>query len=304
MNAVMITGVNGFVGASLAAEMAAQGRRVWGTTSTPAGVSAPTPGVERHALLRFGDPIPQEMFSGVDLVIHCAYDLRPAHMQDNVSGTKKIAEVAAAAGVGRQIFISSYSAHAAAANEYGKTKFILQQHFLAQGQTVVRPGLIIGPGGMFKRIFQTMQRYHVAPLIGGGGVKMPIVALADFLTALAALAESRRAGIFNLFLPQLVTLREFAAAVRAASGRKTLLVPVPAGLLRASFGLIGKLGMALPVDADSLKGLAANQELRDRSDLTQFVPNPLTLEEMVAAASLAMSTAGVPPRGASVRTER
>jgi uncharacterized protein YbjT (DUF2867 family) len=149
-----------------------------------------------------------------------------------------------------------------------------------------------------------MQRYHVAPLIGGGGVKMPIVALADFLTALAALAESRRAGIFNLFLPQLVTQREFAAAVRAASGRETFLVPVPAALLRASFGLIGKLGMALPVDADSLKGLAANQELRDRSDLTQFVPSPLTLEEMVAAASLAMSTGGVPPRGASVRTER
>jgi len=296
MNAVMITGVNGFVGASLAAALAAQGRRVRGTTSTPAGVSVPTPGVERKALLRFGDPVGSEIFAAVDMVIHCAYDLRPAHMQDNVSGTMKIAAAAAAAGVGRQIFISSFSAHAAAANEYGKTKYILQEYFLAQGHAVVRPGLIVGPGGMFKRIFQTMQRYPVAPLIGGGGVKMPIVALADFLTALTLIAESRRAGLFNLFLPQLVTQREFAAAVRAALGRNTILLPVPAGLLGALFGLAGKLGMPLPVAADSLKGLASNQELRDRSDLTQFVAHPLTLEEMVAAASRAMATGSGPPR--------
>ena len=56
---------------------------------------------------------------------------------------------------------------------------------------------------------------------------MPIVALSDFLTALAAIVESRRPGLFNLFLPQLVTLREFTAVVRAASGRNPLLVPVP-----------------------------------------------------------------------------
>ena len=124
---------------------------------------------------------------------------------------------------------------------------------------------------------------------------MPIVALADFLTALSAIAESRRAGLFNLFLPQLVSLREFAAAVRAASGRNVLLVPVPAGLLRALLGLFGRLGIPLPLGADSLKGLAANQELRDRSDLTQFIPRPLTLEEMVAAASRAMATGGAPP---------
>lgn len=302
MNAVMITGVNGFVGASLAAELAGRGRRVWGTTSTPAGVSVPTPGVEHKVLLRFGDPIPEEMFAGMDAVIHCAYDLRPAHVQGNVSGTMKIAEAAAAAGIARQIFISSYSAHGAAANDYGKTKFILQEYFLAQGHAVVRPGLIIGPGGMFKRIFQSVQRYPVAPLIGGGGVKMPIVALADFLTALTLIAESRRAGLFHLFLPQLVTQREFAAAVRAASGRNTILLPVPAGLLRALLGLAGKLGIALPVDADSLKGLAANQELRDRSDLTQFVAHPLTLEEMVTAASRAMATGSAPPRATAART--
>jgi NADH dehydrogenase len=304
MNAVMITGVNGFVGASLAAELAAHGRRVRGTTSTRTGISAPAPGVERKALLRFGDSVGSEIFAGVDMVIHCAYDLRPAHMQDNVSGTMKIAEAAAAAGAGRQIFISSYSAHVAAANDYGKTKFILQRYFLDQGHAVIRPGLIVGPGGMFKRLFQTLQRYPVAPLIGGGGVKMPIVALADFLTALTLIAESRRAGLFNLFLPQLVTQREFAAAVRAASGRNTIMVPVPAGLLRALSGLFGRLGIALPVDADSLNGLAANQALRDRSDLTQFVAHPLTLEEMVTAASRAMATGNEPPRAASARTER
>ena len=163
MSVLMITGINGFVGANLAAALAAQDRRVVGTTSTPAGLLAPTPGVGRKALLRFGDPISQEMFAGVDTVIHCAYDLRPAHMQDNVGGTIKIAEAAAAAGVSQQLFISSYSAHTGAATNYGKTKFILQEFFLARGLTVVRPGLIIGPGGMFKRICQAMQRYPIIP---------------------------------------------------------------------------------------------------------------------------------------------
>ena len=204
-------------------------------------------------------------------------------MRQNVAGTERVVEAAAAAGVTRQVFVSSYSAHREAPSEYGRTKFILQERFLARGHAVVRPGLIIGPGGMFERMVGTLKS-PIVPLADGGRDKVPIVALADFQTALAAVIEQDRAGAFNLFNPELVTMKELFAAIRAAAGSRAILAPVPAFPLMALARVMEKIGVALPFDAESFRALKANQKQRDRSDLGKFIAKPLTLAEMVGAA--------------------
>jgi NADH dehydrogenase len=283
MKTILITGVNGFVGSHLAGEMARRGWRVRGTTSGAAGLSVAVSGVELKRVLHLAGPVEREIFAAVDTVVHCAYDLRRRAMPQNVAGTERIAEAAAAAGVARQVFISSYSAHRQAATDYGKTKFILQERFLARGHAVVRPGLVIGPGGMFERMVETL-RWPVVPLADGGRDKVPVVALADFQTALAAVIEQGRAGAFNLFNPELATMKELFAAIRAAAGSRAFFAPVPASPLVALARLMDKIGMAPPFAADSLRALKANQKQQDRADLGEFVAKPLTLAEMVDAA--------------------
>jgi nucleoside-diphosphate-sugar epimerase len=283
MKTLLITGINGFVGSHLASEMARRGWRVRGTTRSVAGLSVAVAGVERKNVLDLGAPVDEKIFTGVDAVVHCAYDLRRAAMAQNVVGTERVVEAAAAAGVTRQVFISSTSAHEAAASEYGRTKFILQRRFLALGHAVVRPGLIVGPGGMFARMVETL-RWPVVPLADGGRDRVPVVALSDFLDALAAVIEQGRAGAFNLFNPDMVTMKELFAAIRAAAGSRVILAPVPAFPLMALARLAETIGVRPPVDAESLRALKANQKRQDRSDLGEFLAKPLALAEMVDAA--------------------
>jgi nucleoside-diphosphate-sugar epimerase len=284
MKTLLITGVNGFVGSHLASEMARRGWRVHGTTRNVAGLSVAVAGVECKNVLDLGAPVDEKIFTGVDAVVHCAYDLRRAAMAQNVVGTERVVEAAAAAGVTRQVFISSTSAHEAAASEYGRTKFILQRRFLALGHAVVRPGLIVGPGGMFARMVETL-RWPVVPLAGGGRDRVPVVALSDFLAVLAVvIVGERRAGAFNLFNPDMVTMKELFAAIRAAAGSRVILAPVPAFPLMALARLAETIGVRPPVDAESLRALKANQKRQDRSDLGEFLAKPLALAEMVDAA--------------------
>ena len=284
MKTVLITGVNGFLGSHLAGALDRRGWRVRGTVSGAAGLDKPVGGVERKMVWNLAGAVPPDLCAGVDAVVHSAYDLRRAAMEQNVGATERLAEAAAAAGVAQQVFIGSYSAHAGAASAYGRTKFILQEYFIARGHAVARPGLVIGPGGMFERMAKIL-RLPVVPVADGGRDRVPVVALADFSAALAAILEQRRAGLFNLFNPDPVTLGELLRAIRAATGSRTVLAPVPAPLVVALSRLMEKFGVPPPFDAENIAALKANQNLGDRSDLGAFVPAPLALAETVEAAS-------------------
>jgi NADH dehydrogenase len=285
MTTVLISGVTGFVGSHLAADLAVRGIRVAGSTSREAGLRVPTPGVERKVVLRLGAPCDPDMFRGVDTLIHGAWDLRVGTAPDNIAGTMRLASAAEEAGVRHQVFISTYSAHSAAVTEYGKSKLVVQEYMLSRGQAVVRPGLVIGPGGLFRTLSRTLARNRVVPLVGGGRAVVPIVAIADFQRALAGIVERRLSGLFNLFNPDLVTLKDLILEVRASVPRRAALLPVPAALLLGPAGVMARVGIRLPSVVDNLRALRANVHVHDRSDLPAFVSRPLTLAEMVRASN-------------------
>jgi nucleoside-diphosphate-sugar epimerase len=283
MKTVLITGVNGFLGSHLAAALAVRGWRVRGTTRRAAGLAIYIEGVAEKAVLDLGGPVDRRIFAGVDAVVHCAYDLRRPTMGQNVGATRAIAEAAAAARAGQQLFIGSTSGHTGAASAYGRTKYLLQEYFLARGWSVARPGLVIGPGGIYARLAASL-RFPIAPLPDGGRDRVPVVAAKDFTDAVCALLDQRRVGLFNLYNTDLITLRELIVAIRAAQGRRALLAGLPSPLLIALARAAGALGVSLPFDAENLLALKANQNCIETSDLLKFVAAPLTLGEMVDAA--------------------
>jgi nucleoside-diphosphate-sugar epimerase len=285
MKTVLITGVNGFIGSHLAEDLAKRGHRVVGSTSHEAGLRVATPGVEHKVVLPLGGPWDPGIVRGVEAVIHSAWDVHAGAVRDNIAGTRRLVEAAEAAGAAHQVFISTYSAHRAAVSDYGKSKLEVQEYVLARGHAAVRPGLVIGPGGMFQRLADTLARHRVIPLVDGGRGKAPIIAIADFLQALAVIVERRLTGLFNLYNPDVVTLKDVMLEIRTAARRHSLLVPVPSGLLLGPVWLLGRLRVHLPITVDNLRGLRANVNVQERSDLPTFVPRPLSLAEMVRAAS-------------------
>jgi nucleoside-diphosphate-sugar epimerase len=295
MSVVLVTGVTGFVGSHLAAELSRRGHRVIGSTSSGAGLRSETPGVDRKVVLRLGDEVDQSIGQGIDAVIHCAWDLRPGSERANVGGTARLADAMQHGGVAHQLFISSYSAHAAAVTEYGKDKLTVQQDMLDRGYTAARLGVTIGPGGIYQRMTEVLTRHRVIPLIDGGRGPVPIIAIADLARAVATIVERRLTGVFNLFNPEFVPLRDVLNEMLAHAQRRVLLVPMPAGLVLVPLWLARKIGLNLPVHIDNVRALRANRGFQEHSDLPAFVSPPMTLTEMVRAAAAA--TRGISGRG-------
>jgi len=297
MSTFFITGVTGFVGSALAATLAARGHRVIGSAQSDARRAIQTPGVDHKVVLRLEDDVDPAVARGVDGVVHCAWDIRPGSGDADVRGTQRLADTFSAAGTRHQLFISTYSAHPRAVTEYGVTKFAVQRYMLDRGHAVARLGLIIGAGGIYARMSRTLAQHRLVPLIDGGRQKVPVLAIGDLTLALAAILEERLTGSFNLFNREAVPLRDLLTEIRSAVNSRSVLVPVPSGLLVGPLWFARAIGVKLPLDVDNVRALRANDGAATGSDLLRFVPRPRTLTEMVQhAAAQGQSVSGTPRR--------
>jgi NADH dehydrogenase len=278
---LFLTGVGGFLGSHLAAHWAASGHEVYGASRSGAIVPELRHVTRRVVPFTLGEAIQPEDLAGVDVVVHLAYD-RKAGFDVNVEGTKLVYAAARAAGVPRQIFVSSYSARPESIAEYGRLKRQLETYFLERGETIVRPGLVVGNGGLFFRNMRKILRSPVMPLLDGGRDLLPVVAVDDFAAAMTTLLESR-AGAYNLFNPELVTMRQFMETINRAGGHRALYFNIPVSWASGLLSLSEKLRIKLPIDSDNLRALKQNQECIHKSDLQTLVPAYRSLKEMIAA---------------------
>lgn len=275
---LFLTGVGGFLGSYLAAHWAASGHEVHGASHS----GAVMPGLCRVVPFTLGEAMSPKDLAGVDVVLHLAYD-RKAGIDINVEGTRKVYAAAKAAGVPRQIFVSSYSARPESIAEYGRLKRQLETHFLDRAETIVRPGLVVGKGGLFLRNMRKILTTPVMPLLEGGRNLIPVVAIEDFAVAMTILLGGR-VGTYNLFNPELVTMRRFIETINRAAGHRTFYFNIPLSWATTLLSLSERLGIRLPFDSDNLRALKQNQVCIHKSDLESLVPGYRSFDEMIATA--------------------
>ena len=165
MKKVLITGANGFIAKNTARVLKDAGISVIGTSSRP----APVPDFDDVLYGILGEPL-KEVFEKqkIDVVLHCAYDKNDIENIKNAEGTRIWAEQAEENKVPLQIFMSSLSADEDAAAPYGQKKFETEKWFLEHGHIALRPGLVIGNGGLFRTIVSMVRKSPVIPLIDRG----------------------------------------------------------------------------------------------------------------------------------------
>jgi nucleoside-diphosphate-sugar epimerase len=266
---IFITAVTSYVGSNLQRYLAAGGHVVAGS--------------DRRSIA-LGRPFDATLLSGWDAVVHCAHDFSPNAASLNIDGTKAIFQAAREKGVARQVFVSSYSARAGAASEYGRIKYELESYFLREGQIVARPGLVIGNGGLFGRNMRTILATPVLPLVDGGRDPIAFVGIQDFAQAMAAVIESAAPGAYNLFHSDIVTLRTLTETLNRRAGHRALYLSVPAPCALFLLSAAAAIGIRLPVDAGNLRGLKQNRECPYRSDLQTFAPQPCSLDAALKSA--------------------
>jgi nucleoside-diphosphate-sugar epimerase len=274
---ILITGSSGFLGSRLAVSFRERGHVVTGT--------ARHPGPEQVRFV-LGEDFERSLVSGFDEAIHAAHDFDSAAR--TLEGTRKLFEAVQQGGATRQLFISSYSARPDAVSEYGQVKYALEQMFLDEGEAVVRPGLVIGNGGIFGRNLRTMITSPVIPLLNDGRDEVPVLSIGDAVRSIVLLVETRRAGAWNLFHPNIPTMRQIVDVVAAETGRRPLIVPVPAGIVLPAVRWAARLGIPLPFREDNIRSLEANRTRLHESGIGGLDIVPEDLREAIRAAVQAL----------------
>ena len=252
-----ITGSNGYVGGCLKSYFAGHGWEILELVRRPRSGA-------RAASFQLGEDISPAALAGADALVHCAYDFKPLKWAEihavNVAGTEKLFRAARAAGVKKIIYISSISAYEGCRSLYGKAKLEIEKIALDHGALVIRPGLVYGrgPGGMFGKLSQQVQKSAVIPMIGDGSQIQYLVHqedLAGFIARYAAGEIQIPARILTAAHEQPWPFKKLLLEIARGQNKKVTFVPLPWRLVWLGLKSAETCGLRLNFRSDSLVSL-------------------------------------------------
>jgi nucleoside-diphosphate-sugar epimerase len=294
---IAITGATGFLGSALTIEL------VKGQQSVRILARD-----EEKARQQFGDAVTiiqgditdearvRQVVDGADIVYHVAGRLYhpsvPAELyyQTHVQGTMNLLNVCQGQGqLQRIVYVSTTGVHGvtgdapatedapfAPTNPYEATKLegeqLASKAYQEQGLpvSVVRPGLVYGPGDLHLLGFFASIKKGLFRVIDGGKALLHPVYIDDMVSALLLAAEHPRAigHIYSIAGDHPVTIRELASAIAHAQGKELPAGSIPlwlANLASDIFAMVpGMQGERAPLTRSRVKFLT-NSRIYDIS---------------------------------------
>ncbi|MFZ5483244.1 MAG: hypothetical protein ACOZB0_03365 [Pseudomonadota bacterium] len=209
-----------------------------------------------------GQGVPQTALAAVDCAIHLAHDFNGVQGAElTIDSTLAAITQLREAGARRQLFFSSYSAGEHATSLYGKTKLAIENALSGQQDVaIVRPGLVLGKGGIYGRIQEWARILPVIPLPDGGRGTVPVITIERLCHEVVNLAHATLpVDEANLFETCPRSLRQLVIDAAGDVGRPPWIVPVPSSLIGWGLQVAQILRIPLPINADNLEGFLANQ---------------------------------------------
>jgi NADH dehydrogenase len=263
---IAITGAGGFLGAALCHRLPAAGMEVHALARRPVVM----PGVRWHPYDLAGAP--PAVLAEVDVLIHAAFSLGapgPAREELNETAARRLLDVARAHRT-HFVFISSMSAHAGAVSSYGRAKWKIEQCLDPAVDAIVRPGLIIGPGGVYAHMLASLRRTPVLPVFYGGVQPVQPIGLDDLVEGLQRIVTGRLSGAFNLGSNEPIMIRELYRRMLAATGLRRALVPLPGDLTVLCLRVAERLGLRPPLTVENLLGQKHLRAFETAASLTRL----------------------------------
>jgi nucleoside-diphosphate-sugar epimerase len=261
-----ITGSNGYVGGCIKNYLAAHGWDIFELARRPRPNS-------RGVRFQLGDDISPGLLTGMDALVHCAYDFAPLRWEEigavNVEGSRKVLEAALAAKVPKIIFISSISAFDGCRSLYGRAKLEIEKIALGCGALAIRPGLVYGndAGGMFGRLATQIKSSSLIPLVGGSQNQFLIHSedLCAFIEKFASGKTESTPQILTAANEQPWPLKKLLLEIMRGQDRKPKFIPVPWRLVWLGLKSAEVCGLHLNFRSDSLVSLVYQNPAPDFS---------------------------------------
>lgn len=297
-NLVTIFGGAGFIGTQVVQLLATKGYRVRVAVRRPdlAGHVKPLGAVGQvmpiQANVRNADSVARAI-RGAGIVINLVgigfergrQRFRAVH----TLGAKNIADAAKVLQVNQLVHVSALGADSQSVSGYARSKALGETEVLTAfpSAVVLRPSIAFGPGdGFFNRYGMLARMLPVLPVIGAKSRFQPIY-VGDLAQATVAAAEGAVKGgkIYELGGPDVVTHRELIERVLADTGRRNMLLPLPAGLARLAaipFALLpSPLLTGDQVDLLQADNVVSDAASRDKRTLAAFGVTPTGMDAIL-----------------------
>jgi len=280
-----VTGANGFLGRHLCERLAGEGWSVTGLVRDTSRYPFHVEGIE----LRVGDlpaRIDEDAFEDADVVVHCAYMSRHTTIAEarrvNEDGSDRILALARRHGA-RFVFISSTGAHPEALSYYGRSKLAIEGRLDLGQDLVIRPGLILGDGGLFQRISSSLARFGFVPVFEGGRQQIQTVHVDDLCAAIVRAVELDLVGRYVVAEPHGLELRELFQQMADRMGVKCRLVRLPARPMLLALRAAERLGLRLPLTSENVLGALSLRTQPSEDDLAAIGVSVRSTPESLAS---------------------
>jgi FkbM family methyltransferase len=273
-----ITGANGFIGSSLTNFLIGEGFSVVPFVRKP--TSEKSKNARKYDLVE--ESIPDDLFKGIDILIHCAFITKEQNAdaeQLNFTGTKRLIDVSRNQGVKKIIFFSSVTADENAKSAYSKSKFAIHQLLNKETDLIIRCSLVIGEGGLFRKMLNYAISRTFIPLIGSGRQIIQLIAIEDVQSFVSTSINNNLHGNRVLASTEQITYKQLFKTIAAVYGKRIHFVPVPLVMLKMTLNLCRILNIRTPVSQENLLGF---QTVRTY-DTAPFISFPMTLKNKLEA---------------------
>ncbi len=274
MSVIILTGASGFIGSACALLFHDRGYTVRALVRNPEKARTLLPQAEVYQGT-LPSQIDEAAFSGnVRALIHIAYETqfksREKAQEVNENGTLKLLELVRKYKIPQFVFISSMAAHEEAESFYGQSKHRIEKILDPKTDLIIRPGTVLGNGGIFERTRNLIRKLPVLPIFYGGMGKMQTVWIGDLCEGIFSAVDKKMTGILNIAELEGVSVSEFYRGIAQLDGKNPVLLPFPGGVTVFILKLFEKIGLHLPITSENLLGIKHLKKFEVANDLARL----------------------------------
>ncbi len=287
MGGVIISGADGFIGAALVRQFSSAGWKVRGLVHRLSQKSLPSGAAEWFDFELGGAVDERALDRPADALVHCAFTTRGSHDAASIAvnrrGAAELLELCRRRGIGSFILISSMSAHEGAVSLYGREKLAMEKMLNPSRDLAVRPGFVIGDGGIFRRLVRSLHLAPFVPLFYGGRQPVQTVHVDDLALAVFRCVERGVRGLVTVAEREPASIRAFYGAILERLGERKRMVPLPGGPALLALRVVEAMGLRPGLTADNLLGLKAMRAAAAGADLDRLGVSPRSMIESLRA---------------------